>query len=118
MRRMEKQREPKNRIRLIDRAKTFGTACTLGLGAPTMVFAAGNSQGMQMMQKILDAIIDLFPIIGVVFIAAGAFKLINGFRNDNNPEAIAGGAKDLAIGVALIIFKALIWENISGVIFS
>ena len=112
----------KSIVNKINKVKYSGVVMAISMGMPLTVLADGtvggsSGAGTNIMKTALDAIVGLFPLIGAVFVAAGAFKLINGFRNDNNPEAIAGGAKDLAIGAALITFDVLIWNSLSSVIF-
>ena len=67
--------------------------------------AAGKTKG------ILDPIVGLFPAIGGFFLASGGLKLILAYRNDQ-PEAQTGAAKDIVIGIALILFKTLLWTNV------
>jgi hypothetical protein len=76
----------------------------------------GTDNAQSIVKTVADAIAGVLPFIGVFFLLAGAVKTINGFRNDNNPEAIASGAKDLVIGAVLIAFRAFLWNPIKGAI--
>ena len=59
--------------------------------------------------SIMDTLVDLFPAIGIVIAAIGAFKLFMAFRNDQ-PDAYSGAAKDIVVGVVLVIFKTFVWN--------
>lgn len=79
--------------------------------------ASSNSDNAQnIVGTVADAIAGVLPFIGVFFLLAGAVKTVNGFRNDNNPEAIASGAKDLVIGAVLVAFRAFLWTPIKSAI--
>lgn len=84
---------------------------TLAISSP-VVMAAGGSSAENIAKVALDAIVNLLPLIGLFIVLVGAYKLISGFRNDNNPEAISAGAKDLVIGAALVAFRIFIWDAI------
>lgn len=72
---------------------------------------AGGKQGVK---SIIEDIMKLFPWIGVIFAVWGGVRIILALRNDGNPEAINGGARDLIVGIALIVFKAMFGDAITG----
>lgn len=69
--------------------------------------AKDNSKNL--VQKSLEAIIDIFPWIGAFFVVAGGFKLVMAYRNDQ-PEAQTSAAKDIVIGAVFLAFKFLFWD--------
>ena len=77
--------------------------------------AAGDGGGSKI-TAVLTNIMDIFPWIGIIFAFVGGFKLLMAFRNDQNPEGISAGAKDLVIGVALILFKTLLGNTLIGLL--
>lgn len=77
---------------------------------------AAATDGGASVKAVLSNIMGIFPWVGIVFAFVGGFKLIMAFRNDQNPEGIAGGTKDLVIGVALILFKTLLGNTLLGFI--
>ena len=78
-----------------------------------LVPQAGSIKGAAL--SIADALINVFPAIGIFLVLFGGFKLLMALRNDQ-PEAVKGAATDLAIGVALLIFKTLLWEPLKAAI--
>ena len=80
-----------------------------------ITYADGGDGGGKV-TAVLSNIMGIFPWIGIIFAFVGGFKLLMAFRNDQNPEGIAGGAKDLVIGVALILFKTLIGNTLIGLL--
>lgn len=72
----------------------------------------GLSSPEGLVKAVLDALVNLFPLIGIFFVLVGGAKVLNGVKNDNNPEAISAGAKDLVIGGALVAFRAFLWGPI------
>jgi hypothetical protein len=80
------------------------------------VFAAGGSTDANgSVLEIADMIINIFPLIGVFFVIAGAFKLFMAYRG-NNPEDQSGAAKDIVIGAVFIAFRIFAWPTIKGII--
>lgn len=92
------------------RAKLAGLTTTIALGMPMIVQAAPTSAG-EGVKQILNVIAGVFPFIGAFFLVAGAFKLVMAYRNDQ-PEAQAGAAKDIVIGLVFILFKTLFWDAV------
>ena len=76
----------------------------------------GGDDGGDKVTAVLTNIMGIFPWVGIIFAFVGGFKLLMAFRNDQNPEGIAGGAKDLVIGVALILFETLIGNTLIGLL--
>ena len=100
-------------------AKTRTELAVAGAAASMMtsgVYAsnAGN-EGKNKIIAIADLVVDIFPWIGIFFVIAGALKLFLAYRNDQ-PEAQTGAAKDIVIGVVLIIFRAFAWPAIQGLL--
>lgn len=80
-----------------------------------ITYADGDGGGDKV-TAVLTNIMGIFPWVGIIFAFVGGFKLLMAFRNDQNPEGIAGGAKDLVIGVALILFETLIGNTLIGLL--
>lgn len=81
--------------------------------ATVPVFAANEATSKVI--SLMGVIIDLFPAIGIVIAGVGAFKLFMAFRNDQ-PDAYSGAAKDIVIGIVLILFKTLVWPTLTGLV--
>ena len=77
-------------------------------------FVASAIDGSDKVKKVINQVMELFPWIGVIFAVWGGMKIILALRNDGNPEAINGGARDLIVGIALILFKTLFGSTIVG----
>lgn len=77
-------------------------------------FVASAIDGSDKVKKVINQVMELFPWIGVIFAVWGGMRIILALRNDGNPEAINGGARDLIVGIALIVFKALFGSTIVG----
>lgn len=77
-------------------------------------FVASAIDGSDKVKKVINQVMELFPWIGVIFAVWGGMRIILALRNDGNPEAINGGARDLIVGIALIFFKALFGSTIVG----
>ena len=91
------------------KAKLGILAATAMTATPTMVHAgATKGQATKLIFTIVDKVVGIFPFIGIFFVVAGGFKLIMAYRNDQ-PEAQAGAAKDIVIGVVFIAFRVLFW---------
>lgn len=90
------------------KAKLGILAATAMTATPTMAQAATKGQATNLIFDIVDKVVSIFPFIGIFFIVAGGFKLIMAYRNDQ-PEAQAGAAKDIVIGVVFVAFKVFFW---------
>lgn len=77
-------------------------------------FIASAIDGSDKVKKVINQVMELFPWIGVIFAVWGGMRIILALRNDGNPEAINGGARDLIVGIALILFKTLFGSTIVG----
>lgn len=77
-------------------------------------FVASAIDGSDKVKKVINQVMELFPWIGVIFAVWGGMRIILALRNDGNPEAINGGARDLIVGIALMLFKALFGSTIVG----
>lgn len=77
-------------------------------------FVARAIDGSDKVEKVINQVMELFPWIGVIFAVWGGMRIILALRNDGNPEAINGGARDLIVGIALILFKTLFGSTIVG----
>jgi hypothetical protein len=79
---------------------------------------SGNTQvnaGFNIVKQLIDVATWLFVFMGAFYLLPGLFKLINSLRN-NQPEETSSAAKDVAIGIVLLMFK-VIWSGVSGKIF-
>ncbi len=77
-------------------------------------FVASAIDGSDKVKKVINQVMELFPWIGVIFAVWGGMRIILALRNDGNPEAINGGARDFIVGIALILFKTLFGSTIVG----
>lgn len=77
-------------------------------------FVASAIDGSDKVKKVINQVMELFPWIGVIFAVWGGMRIILALRNDGNPEAINGGARDLIVGIALLLFKTLFGSTIVG----
>lgn len=77
-------------------------------------FVASAIDGSDKVKKVINQVMELFPWIGVIFAVWGGMRIILALRNDGNPEAINGRARDLIVGIALILFKTLFGSTIVG----
>ena len=77
-------------------------------------FVASAIEGSDKVKTVINQVMELFPWIGVVFAVWGGMRIVIAIRNDGNPEAINGGARDLIVGIALILFKTLFGSTIVG----
>lgn len=77
-------------------------------------FVASAIDGSDKVKKVINQVMELFPWIGVIFAVWGGMRIILALRNDGNPEALNGGARDLIVGIALILFKTLFGSTIVG----
>lgn len=77
-------------------------------------FVASAIDGSDKVKKVINQVMELFPWIGIIFAVWGGMRIILALRNDGNPEAINGGARDLIVGIALILFKTLFGSTIVG----
>lgn len=75
------------------------------------VTASATAEAKTKVTDIAGIVVDIFPLIGVFFIIAGGFKLIMAYRNDQ-PEAQTSAAKDIVIGVVLVVFRVFAWPTL------
>lgn len=64
---------------------------------------AQGADAMGLMKGLIKFVGGAFGIVGGVFAFMGIWKVANAFRNDNNPEAISSGAKDIVVGGLFIV---------------
>lgn len=91
-------------------------SCALPGGIAHAEIGSGSASSEKLVTTVLDALVTLFPLIGIFFVLMGGAKVLNGIKNDNNPEAISAGAKDLVIGGALVAFRIFLWNPIKGAV--
>lgn len=99
-----------NKVKLASAYVTMATAAVL---ASPMAAYAADSDPKNIVTKILDVVVKIFPFVGAFFIIAGVFKLIMAYRNDQ-PEAQAGAARDIVIGAVFVVFRVFVWNFISA----
>jgi len=97
------------------KTKAYMASSALAMSAATMPRVNAASEANSMVTSIAEIVVDIFPLVGIFFVIAGAFKLIMAYRNDQ-PEAQTSAAKDIVIGVVLIVFRVFAWPAISQVI--
>ena len=78
-------------------------------GFPMTAYAADEL--MRKVKPLIELIASVFPAVGVFFILLGAWKLFQAFRTDQ-PDAQAGAAKDIVIGVVFVVFKTFAMPTI------
>lgn len=98
-------------------AKTRTELAVAGVAASMMtsnvyagsISGSGDGGASEKIAGIVDIVVKIFPWIGAFFIIAGVLKLFLAYRNDQ-PEAQTGAAKDIVIGVVLVVFGAFIYD--------
>lgn len=109
-------------MKVIEKIKEAKTSIVAGANGLAMAILASpavhasNGAANAKMTAVLDQIIPYVGAIGIPIACVGAFKLIMAFRNDQG-DAVPAAARDLAIGVVLILFSA-IWGAVSPVLTS
>jgi len=102
-----------NLLKLYGKVAAFATLAMM-TAQTTMVRAAGeNVDAKNTIGTIIDTVVKIFPFVGFFFAVSGVFKLVMAYRNDQ-PESQSAAAKDIVIGVVLIVFASFIWEPISA----
>lgn len=84
----------------------------LAVGLLALPGVNASAQASTKMKNVLGQIVPYVGAIGIPIACVGAFKLIMAFRNDQG-DAVPAAARDLAIGVVLILFST-IWGAIQG----
>lgn len=100
----------------IDQAKYLAAGTAVAMACPTGNVMAKGADANSIVKDIASLVVDVFPLIGVFFVIAGAFKLFMAYRN-NNPEDQTAAAKDIVIGAVFIVFRAFAWPTLSNAIF-
>lgn len=98
---------------MFNQISTLWTKANIFLMKNGFVANAGVA-GTDKVKQVINQVMELFPWIGLIFAVWGGMRIILALRNDGNPEAINGGARDLIVGIALILFKTLFGETIVG----
>ena len=62
--------------------------------------------------QIIRVLMGVMGAVGIFFVLSGAFKLVMAYRNDQ-PEAQAAAAKDLVIGIVLVLFGTIFTIGLS-----
>ena len=102
------------------KAYMLSTAASLAImTSPILAFAdtttGGSGDATAKTNAVIDAVITAvlggLSAVGIFFIFSGVFKVVNAFRNDNNPEAMSAGAKDIVVG-AIFLAMGIIWPLI------
>lgn len=97
------------------KARASVAVMTAGVGLAPFAANARAGSAEDAVLSIAELVVDIFPLIGVFFVIAGAFKLFMAYRN-NQPEEQSSAAKDIVIGAVLIVFRAFAWPAIRSVI--
>lgn len=98
---------------MFNQISTLWTKANIFLMENGFVANAGVA-GADKVRTVINQVMELFPWIGVIFAVWGGMRIILALRNDGNPEAINGGARDFIVGIALILFKTLFGSTIVG----
>lgn len=96
---------------MFNQISTLWTKANVFLMENGFVANAGVT-GTDKVKDVIKQVMELFPWIGIIFAVWGGMRIIIALRNDGNPEAINGGARDLIVGIALIFFKTLFGDTI------
>lgn len=78
------------------------TASAAGTWSSAEAQKDGGVAASSMIKQIIKWVGGAFSIVGALFAFMGVWKVIQAFRNDNNPEAISSGAKDIVVGGLMI----------------
>ena len=73
--------------------------------------SAGGADAYGLMKGLIKFVGGAFGVVGGVFAFMGIWKVANAFRNDNNPEAISSGAKDIVVGGLFIVLGLIAANN-------
>lgn len=68
-------------------------------------------------KEIADVLTYIFPLMGAFFVLSGAVKWVMAFRSEQ-PEQQASAVKEIIIGIVCVVFRAFLWQPISGIVFS
>lgn len=98
-------------------ATTFECGVVAAYANGGMIGGGADQQGTNLVKKILNIIVDIIPWVGAFFIVFGAVKAFLAWRNDGNPDAITTAAKDIVIGLVMVLFGTLVWDPIANLIF-
>lgn len=105
----------KSIVTKVENKATLTAAATATALATPMIASAGTAtaadQAKAKVTGIVEIVVDIFPLIGLFFVVAGGFKLVMAYRNDQ-PEAQTSAAKDIVIGVVLVLFRVFAWPAI------
>lgn len=72
---------------------------------------AQGADAYGLMKGLIKFVGGAFGVVGGVFAFMGIWKVANAFRNDNNPEAISSGAKDIVVGGLFIVLGLIAGNN-------
>lgn len=90
----------------ISTAIMMSPVTALAAGDPSLTQETGTTDGAAqasgMIKEVIKFVGGAFGIVGALFAFMGVWKVIQAFRNDNNPEAISSGAKDIVVGGLMI----------------
>ena len=91
----------------ISTAIMMSPVTALAAGDPSLTQEAeqtadGQAKASGMIQGVIEFVGGAFGIVGALFAFMGVWKVVQAFRNDNNPEAISSGAKDIVVGGLMI----------------
>ena len=100
----------------INQAKYLATSAAVAMACPTGNVLAAAGSANSIVETIAETVVNIFPLIGIFFVIAGAFKLFMAYRN-NNPEDQTAAAKDIVIGAVFIVFRVFVWTSLKTAIF-
>lgn len=87
------------------------TASAAGTWSSDEAQKNGGVAASSMIKEIIKWVGGAFSIVGALFAFMGVWKVIQAFRNDNNPEAISSGAKDIVVGGLMIALGLIAGSN-------
>ncbi len=78
-----------------------------------MAQTASATSASTVMSKVIDVIVDVFPLFGAIFVLLGVFTLFMAIKTDQ-PEKKNTAIMDIAIGSIMIVFKVFVWNQIKS----
>ncbi len=107
-----------------EKIKQFVNELRLNISTRMLLMAAGASGSAfglmgvaraddpkEVIVRIADVLVKLFPPVGIILILFGGFKIVMAVRNDQ-PEAIKTAVMDVVVGVVLLVFDTFLWPEI------
>lgn len=95
---------------------SLSLTASLAMSGAASAISVDSSTATSKAKDVADILTYIFPLMGAFFAISGVIKWIMAFRSEQ-PEQQASAVKEIIIGLVCIIFRAFLWEPLSGVIF-